>query len=244
MKRLALWFCICASSAIAQTEVPNELKDGSVASATEVMENFQALGDAIDQLPLPPSTCLPSQFITWGKNGWQCADSPTTGLETSIQELESRLQTLEGQSATFATEPYILGVSSSSTRGYVNFNGSTGTRGATEMCRASYPSYDRAHLCGISEIYGALSQGNFADTTFDGTETWTVTGGVWGGGYGGSNSVNHSCFDLAYNSGHSAQGVSATVYFQAVTGDGYIADYVNVSYGRACNTTMPVLCCR
>lgn len=69
--------------AIAQTQVPNVFEDGTPASAAEVNENFDALGDAIDALPTPPSDCTTDQIIKWNGSAWECA-SRLSGAITMI----------------------------------------------------------------------------------------------------------------------------------------------------------------
>jgi len=70
-------------SALAQTQVPNVFEDGTPASAAEVNENFDALGDAIDALPTPPSDCTTDQIIKWDGSAWVCA-SRLSGAITMI----------------------------------------------------------------------------------------------------------------------------------------------------------------
>ena len=48
IRLLTAVFLFASLHAVAQTNVPNDLTDGEVASAEEVMQNFQALEDAID----------------------------------------------------------------------------------------------------------------------------------------------------------------------------------------------------
>ena len=70
-------------SALAQSQVPNIFEDGTPASAAEVNENFDALGDAIDALPTPPSDCTTDQIIKWNGSAWECA-SRLSGAITMI----------------------------------------------------------------------------------------------------------------------------------------------------------------
>ena len=79
-------------SALAQTQVPNVFEDGTPASAAEVNENFDALGDAIDALPTPPSDCTTDQIIKWDGSAWVCA-SRLSGAITMID----RWYTLNGE---------------------------------------------------------------------------------------------------------------------------------------------------
>jgi len=67
----SLLFASC--NAVAQTSVPNDLTDGEVASAEEVMQNFQALESAIDT-KAPPTNCSIEQIIKWNGSLWVCAD--------------------------------------------------------------------------------------------------------------------------------------------------------------------------
>ena len=77
-------------SAIAQTQVPNVFEDGTPATAAEVNENFDALGDAIDALPTPPSDCTTDQIIKWNGSAWVCA-SRLSGAITMIDRWYSHL---------------------------------------------------------------------------------------------------------------------------------------------------------
>lgn len=81
MNRWILVLSLFSACVRAGVPIPNDLADGEVASADEVMQNFEALkagidanASAIDSLPLPPSNCSVSQIIKWNGSGWVCTD--------------------------------------------------------------------------------------------------------------------------------------------------------------------------
>ena len=65
---------------VADTEVPNTFTDGTPAKASEVNANFDALENAVDALPTPPSTCETNQIIKWNGSAWVCATDPFANL--------------------------------------------------------------------------------------------------------------------------------------------------------------------
>ena len=178
-------------------------------------------------------------------------------LETLIDELKAEIQALQTQSATFATQPYILGVSASTTSGKIQIPKPKagyyeGTRGATQMCRTTYPSHANAHLCTVDEVYRALSTDGY-DTGFSGIRTYTVTGLPYQ--FGSASTVvssnasplDLSCTDLLNNAGDVALASTLTVYLDANGygggGGGAVGHMVDIRVG-ACSDIRPVLCCR
>ena len=68
---------------VADTKVPNIFTDGTPAKASEVNANFDALENAVDALPTPPSTCETNQIIKWNGSAWVCATDPFANLSCS-----------------------------------------------------------------------------------------------------------------------------------------------------------------
>ena len=58
----------------------NQLNNGAVADADDVMENFNTLGDAIDTKP--PSVCANGQMTQSSEGEWICADMPSSSPYT------------------------------------------------------------------------------------------------------------------------------------------------------------------
>ena len=58
----------------------NQLNNGVVADADDVMENFNTLGDAIDTKP--PSVCANGQMTQSSEGEWICADMPSSSPYT------------------------------------------------------------------------------------------------------------------------------------------------------------------
>ena len=71
---LAIVALVACSEAWVQVTLPHDLQPNTKASASKVMENFNALNDA-----LPPSDCTTDQIIKWSElyKSWRCADLPT-----------------------------------------------------------------------------------------------------------------------------------------------------------------------
>lgn len=82
---------IASLDVVAQINLPNELSDGNVASAEEVMQNFHVLRDAIEGnkatiniIPSPPTNCETNQIIRWNGDKWECASDPLVNLDCNV----------------------------------------------------------------------------------------------------------------------------------------------------------------
>lgn len=88
MRALILIATLAAcSGAWADVTLPNNLEENSVASATDVMDNFNALKDGVDEnasaveanaaainaVATPPTDCTTDQVIKWDGSAWQCS---------------------------------------------------------------------------------------------------------------------------------------------------------------------------
>lgn len=84
----------------AQTTVPHQFNNGEVADANDVNENFEALAEAIDNIPAGPKGdpgppgpqgepgigdlgCTTDQYIKWNDAGgvWECTDLPLSEIQ-------------------------------------------------------------------------------------------------------------------------------------------------------------------
>ena len=74
---------VASFGVVADTEVPHTFNDGTPAKASEVNANFDALENAVDALPTPPSTCETNQIIKWNGSAWACATDPLANLSCS-----------------------------------------------------------------------------------------------------------------------------------------------------------------
>ena len=75
MRLLLIYSLFICSNAIAQVTLPHDLQPNTKASASKVMENFNALKEGIESLPTPPSDCTTDQIIKWSGTEWTCTDN-------------------------------------------------------------------------------------------------------------------------------------------------------------------------
>ena len=83
IRLLTATLLVASFSVVADTKVPNIFTDGTPAKASEVNANFDALENAVDALPTPPSTCETNQIIKWNGSAWVCATDPFANLSCS-----------------------------------------------------------------------------------------------------------------------------------------------------------------
>jgi hypothetical protein len=173
-------------------------------------------------------------------------------LNTDVDNLENTVNTLQNTVNTLQTDltalttivnnnnnnvdvsSEILGQSAQTSNGRFTFNGQSGVRGATEMCKATFANVATSHLCTQEEITKALGQGNYPNLN---STTWIAD----------STNLGQTCQDLLYNSGDVAVGMTITVntnYTSNGGGGGATGPVSFVNSNQACGTARTVLCCR
>ena len=163
-------------------------------------------------------------------------------LQVTVNQLQTLIQNVQNQ----AGLPFILGVSNTSDDGWFQFTDANGTnyqgvRAAGESCKASYPNDTNAHYCSMAEVQAALSIGNY-NANINGQETWMFPS--WVKDNGGFTGDNDFCQTLLYNSGHAATGTSLTILENTASTSGGSGSRISFNDTRACNQSLPVLCCR
>ena len=143
--------------------------------------------------------------------------------------------------------PYVLGRSNQTSGGRFTFGGQNGAAAAHAMCQASYPGEASAHLCTPGEVMQAISTGRYnAQGVIDDVATWTIADNAYGVARG-NGSLHNTCQNLLYNSADASSGTRLTVdlnYQSQGGGGGVTGRLVRIDQDIACNTSMPVLCCR
>ena len=184
-------------------------------------------------------------------------------LETTVDNLENTVNTLQQQITNLTTlvnnntnqinnntnqinnnnnnnnnnvdvSAEILGQSAQTSLGKITFNGLSGVRGATEMCKATFNNVATAHLCTREEITKALGQGNYPALN---STTWIAD----------STNLGQTCQDLLYDSQDVAVGMTITVNtnYTSNGGGGNATGPVSfVNTNQSCRTDLSVLCCR
>jgi len=158
-------------------------------------------------------------------------------LEDTVDELLTTVQTLQNQLATVVAQnsAFILGVSNTTTNGWIRFNDQQGVRAAGEMCKSSFANEPTAHYCSLAEVQEALSVNNY-DQSIDGVATWVYSTATPGD--------NSYCQSMLYFSGHAAVGTSLVVNTtdSSVSGGNGIRLVYNSS--DSCSNSRRILCCR
>ncbi|MEZ4433771.1 MAG: hypothetical protein R3F65_15295 [bacterium] len=171
-------------------------------------------------------------------------DARDYATSAQVAALAVELNALRGQ---VGGRAYLLGRSNQTSSGRFSFGGRNGLRAATAMCQATYVNEPTAHFCTASEVTQAIISGSFdGGAVFDGVATWTIGDNAYSAARG-SRSLGATCENLLYNSADVANGTRLTVrmnYQSPGNGGGVRGDIVLIEQEVACNTTMPVLCCR
>ncbi len=171
------------------------------------------------------------------------------GNAADIADLRDRIDALEAQIAAVAdaTQPYVLGRSNTTSAGQFAHGGLTGIRAANAMCVDSFPNEPTAHLCATGEVQQAISMNRYnADNAaaFDGQQTWTQAPIARSNARGSNDSLEISCLNFLYRTGHRANGVTLEVDLNHQTPDGQQGDVVRLRQDIGCGQNLPVLCCR
>jgi hypothetical protein len=175
-------------------------------------------------------------------------DARVAPLEANVSALDARVDDVSA-----ATRPYVLGLSLASSSGRFEYNGETGVRAATAMCRATFVDDTYAHICSPDETHRAVALGNHGDPAgFDDTYAWTVSGmtrqHASENAFTDADSLVTSCNNLLTDADDVASGTRLKVVLAMPsfgTGGADIAgDAVIVQPNRSCAETYPVLCCR
>jgi hypothetical protein len=144
---------------------------------------------------------------------------------------------------------FILGLSGT-VPSAINVNGQTGLRGADQACRIAFDNENSAHMCTEAEVQRALASQDFSGAlknSVNGVSTYTVGSTVLHG-FPGANeisTVNHTCWNMLYGSGHIGRSTLLQLFFDTPVDGGQTGHYYNLLPGQACgNTRRPLLCCR
>jgi archaellum component FlaC len=183
------------------------------------------------------------QSITTLTNNLNTTNTNLTNLTNNVNTLTTTVNNL----TTNGGLPFLLGVTSRTTTGRVDFNGKKGYAGATEMCVADYGA--GAHLCTVDEVNLAIATGRWDTNNQAGMQgVATLTPGLTqqGGSFGNSYAGN-TCQNFNYNSADVARAQTLTLSFNVgpVGGGGQTgSNIVEVQRDQACSTARRVLCCR
>jgi uncharacterized coiled-coil protein SlyX len=161
-------------------------------------------------------------------------DTTIDDLQDQIDALQTAINNLNNNNNTADVSAEILGQSNQSSSGKFTFNGQSGVRAATEMCKATFANVSTSHLCTREEITKALAQGNYPNLN---TTTWIAD----------STNLGQTCQDLLYNSGDVAVGMTITVntsYTSNGGGGGATGPVSSINTNQGCGTSRTVLCCR
>ena len=103
-------------------------------------------------------------------------------------------------------------------------------------------------MCTEEDLYAALIAGNIP-SFMNGFKGWILGHVTDGFVYDGS--LNNNCLNFNYNSGHVANGTTATVtanglgsFPQGNIGGTKAVPIINVQQDQGCGSNFPVLCCR
>jgi hypothetical protein len=162
-----------------------------------------------------------------------------------LDSLVARLTELER----LAEGPAVLGASTAQSTGAFQYDSKTGIEAAYAACQDAYPGEPTAHICSYDEVVRALSRGAIGDTaSYDGVRTWSLNvGSDHGGTYNPwTTLVKDNCHTLLHNSGDLGVGTTQIVRFGYNPGGNIsvTGTHIDLDGIRACNATLPVLCCR
>ena len=173
------------------------LKNGTVADAEVLNQNFSAnndyidsvegrvteLEEAIDTLPTPPSNCTTNQIIKWDGSAWVCDDNPLANLNcTDGQTLVYQ----QGAIACICTPPGVAitdGNFSTAVSDWIA-NGSTSQYGdITLWCTGSVTNMNAA-FAGATSFNADISAWNTSNVTdmrrmFDGASSFNQDISAW-----------------------------------------------------------------
>ncbi|MGK0358130.1 MAG: hypothetical protein ACI9U2_000413, partial [Bradymonadia bacterium] len=167
-------------------------------------------------------------------------------IEAQIADLQNQINNVNNAGGGGATG-YILGRSAQTSNGRFSFNNQNGTAAADAMCKATFAGEASAHLCTIMEVEQSLSTGDYnRNGDIDDTTTWTMGALIQGATFANSSKANN-CYNFMYNSGDLARGQRMNVNLDEQSpgnGGGIVGRTFNVQRDIACNTNLPVMCCR
>lgn len=198
---------------------------------------------------LAPMALIADEALVAGEVAWP----NVTGVPVDLNALEAQVAAIDAEvnALNDTTAPFLLGITPAASNGQFSFNGFTGTRAATEICRNTFPSEPNAHLCTLSELEQAISMDRWDfDNQSQIDEVWTWSASTIDRNtfaLTAGESLGATCQRLLEYTGDQSFGTRVQIDFDySVVGNsaGLNGNVVKAETEISCQNSYPVLCCR